>query len=172
MREEVDRAGHLKPAEHPQGDGEGEGAEGNLVVGVCQVGGPVLGNKVHQDQALTDEEDNRKKKEEGLPNCGGQREAGVGSLAVIPKSGPAVEGNETPEGIEKWNEHKANSFAAIKLGPEHVHHVPAPVKVCQAKDKPVNAGDASEAKSNDPNVALGNLKGSSNQCAHCDKGEE
>jgi hypothetical protein len=96
----------------------------------------------------------------------------VGSLAVIPKSGPAVKSDETPEGIEKRDEHKANSFAAIELGSEHVHHVPAPMKVCQAKDKPVNSGDASEAKSNEPNVTFGNLKGSSNQCAHCDKGEE
>ena len=36
----------------------------------------------------------------------------------------------------------------------------------------MNSGDASEAKGNEPNVPLGNLEGSSNQCAHCDKGEE
>lgn len=152
----------MKPAEHPEGDGKDEGAEGNLVVGICEVGGPVLGDEVHQDQALANEKDNREKEEEGLPNGGGQREAGMGSLAVIPKFGPAVKSDETPEGIEKRNEHKANSFTAIELGSEHVHHVPAPVQVCQAKDKPVNSGDASEAKGNEPNVPLGNLEGSSN----------
>ena len=53
-----------------------------------------------------------------------------------------------------------------------MHHFPAPVKVCKAKDKPVNSGDAPEAKGNEPNVMLGNLKSASNECAHCDKGEE
>ena len=96
----------------------------------------------------------------------------MGSLAVVPKSGPAVKSDETPEGIEKRNEHKANSFAAIQWGSEHGHHFPAPVKVCQAKDKPVNSGEAPEAKGNEPNVTLGNLKSCSNECAHCDKGEE
>ncbi len=107
------------------------------MIGVCEVSGPVLGYEVHEEKSLADEEDDGKNEEDGLPDRRGEREAGVCSLAVIPKLGPAVEGDKTPEGIEEGEDHEADRFASVQRCSEHVHHVPSTMEIRQTEADPV-----------------------------------
>ena len=132
----------------------------------------VPGDELHQEKALADEKDDGKEKKERFPDSGSQRKTGVVSLAVVPQSGPAVEGDEAPEGIEERQDHEADRFGPIERGSEHLHHVPGAVKVRQAEDEPMDPGKTCQTKSDQADLEVRNLKGSHDECGGDNEGQD